>query len=266
MYPIGRSALACLAALLLLSVAPVVQHVDSLQFTDVASADIDSDGVDLLRAAWKQPLPEQSDAAPLYVTNIDAGGKVRDLLIVETDHGQVIALDADSGQTVWQTTAPLGVRWTTSTPAVDPERRYVFAYCLDGYIHRYAVADGHEAGGPGWPALITTKTDVEKGSSAIRIATARDGHEYLYMPTAAYPDPGDEGDYQGHVTTIDLATGGQWVFNAACSDKSFHLLPTLDENDCDQQQSGIWARAGVVYDPSLDRIFVGTTGAAASSP
>jgi len=256
MYPIGRSVLAGLAALLLLSVAPVVPHADSLQFTDVASTDIDSDSVNLLRAAWKQALPAQSDAAPLYVTGINTGGAVRDLLIVETDHGQVLALDADDGHTVWQTNAPLGVRWTTSTPAVDPERRYVYAYCLDGYIHRYAIADGREAGGPCWPALITTKTDVEKGSSAIRIATARDGHEYLYMPTAAYPDPGDEGDYQGHVTSIDLATGGQWVFNAACSDTSFHLLPTLDENDCDQQQSGIWARAGLVYDPSLDRTFV----------
>lgn len=256
MYAFGRSALAALALLVLGSAAPPAEHPDSLQFTDEAASDIDPEEASLLRPNWHVGLPEQSDGAPLYVSDISVNGTTRDLLVVETDHGRVVALDALTGQILWQTTPPIGVRWTTSTPAIDPARRFVYAYCLDGYIHKYALADGHEVRSGGWPELVTTKTDVEKGSSALRIATAANGHNYLYMPTAAYPDPGDEGDYQGHVTSIDLGTGEQWVFNAACSDKSFHLLPTLDENDCDQQQSGIWARAGIVYDASLDRIFV----------
>ena len=256
MAPFGRCVLAGLAALVVASSPSSVVRPNVLQFAAEPASDIQLGDVSLLQATWHVPIPEQSDGAPLFVSSVDVGGTSRDLLIVETNQGQVVALDSVTGQTLWQTTQPLGVRWTTSTPAIDPQRQFVYAYCLDGYIHKYAIVDGSEATGGGWPQLVTTKTDVEKGSSAIRIATAGNGHTYLYMPTAAYPDPGDAGDYQGHVTSIDLGQGDQWVFNAACSDKSFHLLPTLDENDCDQQQSGIWARAGVVYDPSLDRIFV----------
>lgn len=254
MFPFGRCALAGLAVAVTASAAPP-SHPDLLQFAAAPTSGIQRENVAQLQATWQVPIPEQSDGAPLFVTGVPTGGTTRDLLIVETNQGRVVALDPKNGQTLWQTTPPAGVRWTTSTPAVDPQKQFVYAYCLDGYIHKYAIGDGRESSGNNWPQLVTTKTEVEKGSSAIRIATAANGHTYLYMPTAAYPDPGDAGDYQGHVTTIDLGQGTQNVFNAACSDKLFHLLESFDEHDCEQQQSGIWARAGVIYDPSLDRIF-----------
>jgi outer membrane protein assembly factor BamB len=257
MSSFGRCVLAGFTALLAAS-APELPETpyEVLQFGADAPVDIDKDEVPSLRQTWSVSIPEQTDSVPLYVSDVPTDEGTIDLLIIATNIGRVMALETASGQVVWQTNPPAGVRWTTSAPAVDPQHRWVFAYCLDGFIHRYALNDGHEVTGNGWPQLITTKTDVEKGSSSIRIATAANGHTYLYLPTAAYPDPGDEGDYQGHVTTIDIDSGDQWVFNAACSDKSFHLLPTLDENDCGNQQSGIWARAGVVYDARLDRVFV----------
>jgi hypothetical protein len=82
------------------------------------------------------------------------------------------------------------------------------------------------------------------------------------MTTAGYPlpDPGDEGDYQGHLVAINLETGAQNVFNSACSDHAMHFVENGDDtNDCANVQSGIWARAGAVYDPVTDRVFV-TTG------
>jgi outer membrane protein assembly factor BamB len=257
MSSFGRCVLAGFTALLAAS-APELPEAprEVLQFGADASVDIDKEEASSLRHTWAVSIPEQTDAVPLYVSDVSTGEGTLDLLVLETNVGRVMALGAASGQVIWQTNPPPGVRWTTSAPAIDPQRRWVFAYCLDGFIHRYALSDGHEVTGNGWPQLITTKTDVEKGSSALRIATAANGRTYLYLPTAAYPDPGDEGDYQGHVTTIDIDSGDQWVFNAACSDKSFHLLPTLDESDCGNQQSGIWARAGAVYDRSLDRVFV----------
>src|SRR5213079_584258 len=124
---------------------------------------------------------------------------VRDLVIVETTVGRVVAYDAHSGEMAWHTEPPAGPRWTTSAPAIDPRTRYVFAYCLDGFIHRYGIGDGEEITGDGWPVLLTKKGGVEKGSSNIIIATARDQHTYLYMSIAAYPEPGDDGDYQGHM-------------------------------------------------------------------
>ena len=211
-----------------------------------------------LAVTWRMALPEASDGSPLFLNNVLAGNTRRDLLIVETPAGRVVAVDAKHGNIVWQTTPPNGPRWTTSSPVVDPQRRYVFAYGLDGSIHRYSIADGREVDGGGWPELVTLKPEVEKGSSAMSIARAADGVTYLYMTTAAYPDPGDAGDYQGHLVAINLDTGEQNVFNALCSDRAFHFSHQPG-NNCANVQSGIWARAGAVYDPLLDRLFI-TTG------
>src|SRR5262249_7179015 len=99
--------------------------------------------------------------------------------------------------------------------------------------------------------------DVEKGSSALAFATDRAGMTRLYVANGGYP--GDEGDYQGHLTAIDLATGAQRVFNAACSDDAVHFDESGNAgSDCPHVQTAIWARPGAVYDAEIDRIFVAT--------
>lgn len=253
-----RTVLLSSLAVLATAAAPQRPHDDWLQYGTNGTSPIDAYNVAKLHAVWRLELPAFADGSPLFVSRVDTSAGLRDLLIVETKEGQLLALDAHNGEMIWNTTPPPGEQYTTSTPAVDPQRKFVFAYALDGYIHKYAIADGQELGGGGFPALVTMKPDVEKGSSPLRIATARSGKTYIYMPTAGYPDPwpGDQGDYQGHLTAIDINSGDQRVFNAACSDKGFHLLATLDENDCASLQAGIWARAGAVYDPGTDRLFI----------
>ena len=211
--------------------------------------------------AWQTALPEPSDGSPLYVSGVRlADGSVHDLLIIATTAGRTVALDADAGVILWATTPPAGLRWTTSSSVVDPARRFVYTYGLDGAVHKYRIEDGEEITGGGWPELVTLKGDVEKGSSALSLARAGNGHTYLYATTAGYPIPGDAGDYQGHLVTIDLGSGQQNIFNAACSDKLFHFVENGDAaHDCSNVQAGIWARAGAVYDPVTDRVFV-TTG------
>ena len=110
-----------------------------------------------------------------------------------------------------------------------------------------------------WPELTTKKPFNEKGSPALSIATATNGTSYLYMPNGGYP--GDQGDYQGHVTAINLATGAQKVFNALCSNQAVHFVDVTAQPptpDCPQVQTAIWARAGVVYDARTDRIYMAT--------
>lgn len=220
---------------------------------------ITTQNVSRLRQLWRVALPETADGSPVYVGGVQTRSVARDLLIVSTINGRVIAFDAANGFRVWQTTPPAGGRWTTSSPAIDPSHVFVFAYGLDGSIHRYSIRTGEEVTGGGWPELVTLKGDVEKGSSALSIATAKDGRTFLYMPTAAYPIPGDDGDYQGHLTTIDINSGEQHVFNALCSDRDAHFTDRGDDSDCAAAQAGIWARAGAVYEPRTNRVFV-TTG------
>jgi outer membrane protein assembly factor BamB len=81
---------------------------------------------------------------------------------------------------------------------------------------------------------------------------------YLYVVTSGYF--GDQGDYQGHLVAINLMDGSQRIFNALCSDQAVHLADRRINSgaDCSQAQTGIWARAGVVYDPETDKIYLAT--------
>ena len=63
-----------------------------------------------------------------------------------------------------------GPCFTTSSPAIDPNRLYVYSYGLDGLVHKYHVGDGVEVTGGGWPQLATLKGFDEKGSAALSFA------------------------------------------------------------------------------------------------
>jgi hypothetical protein len=73
------------------------------------------------------------DAEPLYIANINVGGKLRNVLYVATEHDSVFAFDADAGTQLWMTsvvgsgetsdtlgcgqiTPEIGI---TSTPVID---------------------------------------------------------------------------------------------------------------------------------------------------
>ncbi|HEY1434430.1 MAG TPA: PQQ-binding-like beta-propeller repeat protein [Thermoanaerobaculia bacterium] len=202
-------------------------------------------------------LPEIADGAPALAAGVASASGTSDLLFVTTKAGRLVALDASNGATVWATQPPAGPRYTTSSPAIDPGRQFVYGYGLDGLVHKYAVASGLEVMSGGWPQLATLKPDVEKGSSALAVATARSGVSYLYALNGGYP--GDAGDYQGHVTAIRLTDGAQKVFNANCSDRTVHFVENGDSStDCPHVQSAIWARVGAVYDGRTDRIYMAT--------
>ncbi len=206
-------------------------------------------------------LPAVADGAPALLQDVTTPGGVKDLLFLTTKNGILLAIDAATGTTVWSRQPATGPNYTTSSPAVDPNRQYVYSYGLEGRVHKYQVGDGAEVTSGGWPELVTRKPDVEKGSSALAIVPTTTAN-YLVVANGGYP--GDAGDYQGHVTVIDLATGAQNVFNADCSDQTCHFYENgsgacgSPQPDCPQVQTAIWARAGVVYDASVNLIFMAT--------
>ena len=225
---------------------------------------INTSNVETLHVIFKVSLPDVADGAPVYLSNVSTSSGTEDLIFVTTLSGYVIAMDAHTGDQVWIQQNPpgsckvnLGSQpcYTPSSPAIDLSREYVYTYGLDGSVHKYSVGDGVEILGGGWPELATLKPFDEKGSSNLSIAQTADGSEYLYAANASY---GDKGDYQGHITAIDLASGSQTVFNSLCSDQAVHFVEKPGSPDCAQVQSGIWAREGVVYDSDSDRILIGT--------
>ncbi len=210
-----------------------------------------------------------SDSTPVYLSDVVTASGTKDLLFLVTQNGTLVAFAASDGSVVWskRPTPASGSNLTTGAAAVDPNLQYVYAYGLDGYVHKYQVGDGTEILTGGWPQLATLKPNVEKGASGLAIASPPGGINYLYHATNGYV--GDAGDYQGHVTTINLTSGTQNVFNSQCSNLMMHFVNngTPRTNDCNLgvgrngQMSGIWGRPGVIYDAGTNRVYFATGNA-----
>jgi outer membrane protein assembly factor BamB len=249
------------------AIAPAGSHAAWSQFghdathtgaTSAATA-VSTSTVDRLRPAFTATLPGVVDGAPVLAPAVPTPAGVQDLLVTTSRDGWVTASNASSGDLVWTHQNGAGrcridngdPCYSTTTPAVDPTATFVYAYGLDGKVHKYALGTGAETLDGSWPEVATVKPADEKSSGALTIAATPTG-TYLYVVNGGYP--GDRGDYQGHVTTIDLDTGTQHVFNTLCSDDTGHLGP----NTCPGRQSAVWARAGVVYDPATHRVYLAT--------
>src|SRR5580698_5097559 len=213
---------------------------------------ITAQNVGQLTKLFQVSLPETIEGAPVVLTNVSTSSGVHDVAYMTTRSGYIVAMDAYTGQTLWSA-EPANMNITMSSPAIDPALTYVYSAGLDGYIHKYAVGTGAEVTTGGWPELSTSKIAVEKDGTAITIGTSG-GTNYLYMGVGGYD--GDGGDYQGHVTTINLQTGAQFVFNAMCSNQNVHF--TTGSPDCAGRQAGIWAKAGLAFDPTTNRLYAGT--------
>jgi hypothetical protein len=232
---------------------------------------INVNNVSQLQLLFKVPLAGIADGVPVYLSAVSTASGIHDLVFVTTKDGNISAMDAHNGTIMWSrqfgpngclinnNSARNETCYTTSSPAIDPTKKYVYSYGLDGYVHKYIVGTGVEITSGGWPELTTLKGYDEKGSSALSIATADNGISYLYIAHAGYP--GDQGNYQGHITAIDLTDGSQKVFNTLCSNQALHFSDSrvINEPDCYPETMGaIWARPGVVYDAYHDRIMMVT--------
>ena len=281
--------------LLFTLVATPAAATDWLQFgfdashsgVNPAEATLTPANVAQLKRLYSAALPGKVEGAPVLLTNVATPVGTRDVLYMTLTDGTLIAVDAAAGTVLWSqypadTNACATNAWpcaTTSSPALDPNRQFVYNYALDGFVHKYHVGDGGEVTGAGWPQLASAKPDVEAESGALAFATAHNGTTYLYATFAGAPWlPDFSGyDYQGHVTAINLAAGTQVTFNVACSDQgSVHFVksdpnpPVSATPDCIQRwftnngqtladgDGGIWGRGGVTYDPANDRIYVST--------
>jgi hypothetical protein len=212
-----------------------------------------------LTKLFQVSLPAVADGAPVYLSNVSTTLGIKNVVYVTTKDGRLIALEAYTGGTIWSKQNG-GVRYTTSSPAIDPQQQFVYSYGLDGKVHKYQAGSGSEVLNGAWPETAALKPDVEKGSSPLSIATAN-GVSYLYVANGGYP--GDAGDYQGHITAINLADGTQHVFNTMCSNQVVHF--TYSTPDCPGKQSAIWARAAVTYLSDTNKIYM-TTGNGTFAP
>ncbi len=207
-------------------------------------------------------LSTPADSTPVFLGNVATPSGTKDLLFIMSLNGTLLAVDASNGSQVWSKQPATSTHITTGSPAIDPGLAFVYAYGMDGKVHKYKVGDGTEILTGGWPEVSTLKPNVEKGASGLSFATANNSTTYLYSVVDGYI--GDAGDYQGHLTAIDLAGGNQKVFNSLCSDLTIHFADSgkttqPNQTDCAAKRNGIWGRPGAVYDAGTNRVFI-TTG------
>src|SRR5579859_4072863 len=130
--------------------------------TNITSANVSN-----LKQLYQIQLPSNTippnignvaDDAPAYLSGISVGGTQKDILFLTTRPGDILALDAHSGDVIWrhQNGVPLCVDSTpapcitTASPVIDPNRNFVYSYGLDGKVHKYHVDSGEEVTTGGW--------------------------------------------------------------------------------------------------------------------
>lgn len=193
-----------------------------------------------LHPAFRATLGDVADAAPILFSG---------MLYITTKSGTTVALNARDGHVEWRFESH-GPGITTSVPVADPNRKWVYAPGVDGFVHRLDARTGKEDRSRGFPVRITTMPQSEKDAAALNLANG-----YLYAATSGYF--GDAPPYAGHVVTVRLSDGATHVFNTLCSND--RRLPT--GSSCSQSGSGIWSRGGVVVDPDPSmngRIYAAT--------
>jgi len=199
-------------------------------------------------------VPGTVDSSPVYVHAASVAGGSHNIVVVTTTYGRTLAIDADSGRTLWQFNPP-GLRgWlgsaqiTTASPILDPSGRFIYAASPNGAIHKLSVADGAEVQAGSWPVAITRDPTREKLAAALNI----DGR-WLIAATGGYF--GDAPPYQGHVVLIDRSTGRIGaVFNTLCAGRRQIITPS----SCPSSDSAILSRAGAVVEPGGGRILIST--------
>lgn len=190
------------------------------------------------------------DASAIYLQGATIRGARHDAIFVTTSYGRTLALDADTGEVLWEYT-PASYRglagtpqFTNSTPVADPDGKYIYAASPDGYIQKLAVSDGRLL----WRTAVTELPRREKMASPLKFFR---GH--VIAVTGGYI--GDQPPYQGHVVVLDGRAGKLLaVWNSLCSNRTGLMEPS----SCPQSQSAIWGRAGAVIDPANGHIFIAT--------
>ncbi len=203
------------------------------------------------------PLPGPMWAQPLYVSSGPSGTPA---LIAATDHNDLLALDAATGETLWEVNLgtpvpqdafecgdinPVGI---TGTPIIDIASRTIYLNAMitpDGgntkqhFVFALSLDDGSTL--PGWPVEISPSLryggfSFNPGAQNQRGGLALSGR-ILYLPYGGHF--GDCGDYHGWLVGVpledpsrpvgwatDALGGGSWAVGGVAADNTFLYLAT----------------------------------------
>jgi glucose dehydrogenase len=195
-----------------------------------------------------------ADSAAIALSGVTVRGVRQDVIVVTTSYGKAIAIDPRTGRRLWEfrpagvNSSPGNPQVTTASPAADPDRRFVYSASPDGVVHKLALATGR----PVWSRRVALDPGHEKIASSLHVSG-----RWVVAVTGGYI--GDAPPYDGHVVTIDRASGRMvHVWNSECSDRHRLIRASSCGVTNTRGDNAIWGRAGAIIEPGSGRILVAT--------
>jgi outer membrane protein assembly factor BamB len=200
-------------------------------------------GLARLHRAWRTKVGGAVDGQPLVVSNVGVRGHERNLVLVGTGHGRVLALDAGSGRVLWHhqvavkrlpgcQTSPDGRYGVTATMVVDRRAGEVFAADVSGRAWAFHLATGKMV--RGWPVRVNPSMSGDFTWGALAISRGR-----LYVPIGSVCD---SGYYHGGIVSVQLG-----------HPKRMHVWHTVTRKD--NFAGGLWGWGGEAIDGATGQVY-----------
>jgi outer membrane protein assembly factor BamB len=246
--------LATLAVLAALSLAPSAQAADWATWGNspartgrATSSLLTSRNVARLKKAWTAPLGALVDGQPLYASHVATARGTRDLYLVATEAGSVLALDARNGKVVWRAELgavhlgcaqlPGGSYGVTGAMTYDASRQTLYAASTNQLWALDVRTGVPEAG---WPVTLPfDPKQLHVWGALSQLGTS------LYVPTASYCD---HPPYKGGLIRVDVTTHAV---------TPWYPVPVPGDNG----GGSIWGWAGAAVDPATGQVWAATGNA-----
>ena len=196
-----------------------------------------------LKPLWSITVGNWVDREPLYVHDLNTIAGKKDVVFVNTKKGECAAFDALTGAKIWMTPSLRskgGFRESEANCAIEPTLQYIFVYGTDGYVYKLKTYDGSQVTDGGWP--IQAHPFPKEMGYSLGIFTAKNGVTYLTAKNS---------QGLGHIVTINLKDNTRHVFTQG-------RTTIVDQIVSQKGGACAWGRAGGVYDPELDVIYLTT--------
>jgi outer membrane protein assembly factor BamB len=196
---------------------------------------------------WSTTLDGKETAQPLYVSQVSAGGQVRNLLVAATHQNSLYGIDADTGAIVWRrafgspppNVAIPGGYGIGASPVIDRAAGRIYAVIDNGSLVSVSLANGADAAPP--LALIDRPTTNRVWGGL----TLSGGN--LYVSTAS--DGGDTPPWRGQVYRLATGPSTPTLLN------TWTVVPSLP---APTGGGGIWGYGGVSVDPATGHVYAAT--------
>jgi outer membrane protein assembly factor BamB len=195
-----------------------------------------------LQLLWSQTFKGVMTAQPLLATNVTAGSVTQNVLYVGTHAGLFLALNADTGATIWQTQLQTAAYNCGSNLSTGVDRSATFdrstnrVYVEDGQDIVHALDMGTGAEAPGWPVQIPSTTP---------------GHDFPHG--GLNYNPANHLLYATSSSTCDITPwfGRVVAINTQSATVAGTFFPAQG-----QSGGGIWGPGGASIDPLTQNVFV----------